>query len=341
MLKIIRILLVLFLFLVLLLVLVTASIWVILRSPQLTGKVIPPLVNSLGLPARITRLQISGQDYRFPGGITLRGVQADISVDQNSYQVAIAECIGKHLEGLLSAEGRSPYVSFRDAALTSKTVTLSGTRGFLQKITPKHWAGEVHIAALESQGLSLKSVSAVLSAGPRTLELSDIKAVAYDGTLTGRAAVNYSPLTYSADLLLEDWNAEKLETLNPGVFSNMRGSITLDLTVAGPAGGITVLTGDARLRAGSRMNAALLGPLVQHVPKKAQSRRLKIAVEQKELIRVNVAQAHFFHKTADTLGVDINLKSPDPNLDIQLTLDVNLDSGLSDVLTSFKELNLF
>ncbi len=194
---------------------------------------------------------------------------------------------------------------------------------------------KVEDAAYDLYGF--KDIEAILVADPRQLRLNDLKAQAYGGAVTGEILLDYVPrIAYSIALDLERIDLLKLQTVNPEVFSQVEGLVSGNVQVGGNEKSVTRLQSSLQMPQGGKIQAKWLGPVATYIPLGPQKSQLEGLIKVDGQVPVEKASVTLQNLTAEKATALMVINSRQLNLNINLTLDVNVEGGLQELLAQTK-----
>jgi len=205
------------------------------------------------------------------------------------------------------------------------SITLEQEQGY-------NFNGSLKVSRIDVQGVMAKDTRAKINISQEKIELSDIKLETCDGFVQGNADVYLNKPDFEINLQLEGLNAAMLEHIYPPVLSNVKGKLSGNMFLHGLQGGIENIECDFNMNQGSELNAVLLAALMAYIPDQVKTDKLIKAIKGQELFSVDKGQIRVYNENDQTLSSNILLQSKEMNLDVNVTVDFNIEGGIRNLL---------
>lgn len=267
--------------------------------------------------------------------LTFEDVSWTLEHGEESYAVNFkAVRISKVMNIIYS--GKGVLLQLDGGTVKASTLRLEGLYAEILSENREKWAGSVSVKEAESNNFQVRDIQAEAVITPKEADISGINGDSYKGRVMGSVHVYFVPsMRYVADVTLEGLDTAAMENINFSFFSQVRGRIYGTIEVRGPTGGFEEIHMNVRLNEDGEIQANVLEPLLDYIPKSTQEKTLRAAVKNNLRIRVNNAQMKLANQDSETVSADIQLKSDQLNLDLNVTVDFIIEGGMQGLLKYF------
>jgi hypothetical protein len=195
---------------------------------------------------------------------------------------------------------------------------------------------KLKVRAFEFDKYALTSLGASLMVDISQAKLTDFSAEFYNGRLNGIIGVDYlSQISYSIDVNLSKVDIAQLALVVPSLTS-LKGIVQGKITLRGTDDQLIELNAQFNELQGGQMKAELLTYLAQYIPQRQQIEDL---IKQNADIPLDRGDLTISSITDKKLATQIKLLSSKLNLDMNVTIDINIEDGLVSLLQHLKQLS--
>jgi len=211
-------------------------------------------------------------------------------------------------------------------------------RGFWTKaggsiFDPLSWTGIAENGILEWDRYRVENVNTRFRKTGKGVIFDHFAGDLYGGKVDGKIVLETDPVIYYDIILnITDLDIQKIERLHPDVFGKVRGRLRGDMRIQGGADGVRKLTGTLTADEGGKIQASLLEPLLKYIPQTQQKRLLQSVIMEDGLLPLQKADIGLSLIDAKTLVTHFDLESQEYNLDLDLTVELNVEGGLGQLL---------
>ncbi|MFH1359806.1 MAG: hypothetical protein ABIJ41_02070 [Candidatus Omnitrophota bacterium] len=280
----------------------------------------------------IRKFTITKQTYDFPKKLTFQNVSLLFDREQEAYSLDFKTIELSGLFGLIF-KNHPVALQAEGGLFETSAFCLEGLEVNLKTTDTKVWKGPVLIKKAKASGFEATNISGNAEVQSQKAVVSDIKGSSYRGKVTGRLTVHFAPdVRYEADIAFQDLDTHEMESINPSLFSQVRGQIYGTILIRGPAGGLETIQMNMQLGEGAELLAGVLQPLLKHIPKSTQRKEIQAAIKEGRMIGINDAALTLGNSDDKTVSTEILLKSKALNIDVDVKIDVNIEGGLQNLL---------
>lgn len=301
-----------------------------LSSPQWWGKFLVTSLNKSKGDVRVREILIDSVTLNVgKGSIHFKGVKTKFKVKQASYFLSTGDLIVDGLYGLL-APGSNIPIQAKHNALVSDQLNVSDIdiQGVvvLAHRQIERYEGEIMAKTLEFNKIVVSDVKSKVSGDLTKLKFSELTLALYQGQLKSEILIGFGEVSsLSINANYEGIDVAQLASLNPTLFSQMKGLVDGQVQVTAQDGKIKAFRGRGIAPHGGMVKAALIKFLLQYMPQKEQ---IEMLIAGNDDIPLNQAKIETVSFNDEKFASQIKLFSSQLNMDINLTLDINLEGGL-------------
>jgi hypothetical protein len=196
--------------------------------------------------------------------------------------------------------------------------------------------GNLHIDTVASAGGELTLVEAAFHGNEDKVVVDPWRGNWAGGLLAGKLTLAKDEYTIHADVLQVDLS--QLEEINEPVLGGMRGRLDGTLDLSADAQQIHSLKGYFAAPVGAEVRAALLKPIVAYIPASQQKDILVALITQNTNIFLDQADINLQSSQSEMITFHTHLASTKLNLNMTVTIDVNVEGGLKNLTNHISHL---
>ena len=336
--------LIFFFILILLASMAAGVVYYVLNAAWITERIVPRVFHMQVPDITMERLTLDTQHFSPDGSLTIErlmcilrdrtdrnGIHIDRITVSSLYPLLGLPQAGDQIGIILhKANIMSSYLRVVDVNVT--------TNVFLKKKSVGSIAGNVDITRGSYDGWRFSDASARFQGTPDDIVVNKIHTAFYGGTITGNVHVRpFAHGAYTVDLLLADVNVAQLARDKPELFSQIEGTTEMVIEITGTARELHSITVRADVIKDSKIDAALIGPLLQYVPNSTQRKEIELLIHEKKKIPLDTTVLAVKNTDSETVAATIQLVSKKYNLDINLTVDFHIEGGIINLLGLFQK----
>jgi hypothetical protein len=306
-----------------------------LNAAWVLEKAVPPLLKAAGSDYVLKKFTLAHQQFDLDGAYQLSGIALDLADRQAVTRLSLARL------GFSSLYPFIKQTQARTIDLTLSDLDVSRDRLRIQDASATaaidladthniEIRGTVTIDSVLNDGILITELSTPFECTPGGLRLSDIRGQLYDGSIIGHAFFqtaengSFQTIINGAGIDLV-----KLAHDKPELFGRVEGLANFSAHVEGRGDELSLLKVECRIVKDAKVNAAMLGPLMSYLPQQSTQRRdLEALIRTGSMIPLDTSVVHLRSISVETVTADIELKSTQFNLDINLTVDLNIEGGI-------------
>lgn len=327
----------LFIFGVASLLIIFGALVCIVQTPKLMAQIVKELVNTNQDDFVIKNLAFEDSGFLSDktGVYRIQNMTADVylkgdsnGIDLSARQILVKDIFsaaikGKALEGAVEGlDISNKEMSLFQADFNVK-IHIRNLQTFNAILSAKKF---------QWQDYELGNISSTLEISSEQIAFKDFYCDFYDGVLNGKIVLEtQNPLTYHMEIFLEDVDAVKLKEAQ-AVFDNIRGRLSGVMLIQGTPDAIESISGSVKAKEGGEVKAVLLQPILQYVPMPEQKKQLEAIIAKGGRIPLEVAKVDLSSIENDKITMHFILKSREYNLDLNLTIQLNVEGGLMGLL---------
>ena len=316
-------------FVFVLLCLAVAGIYVVTR-PWFVAQAIKSAVNARVKDLQLRDLTFEKIGVNSNGLVTIKDVRFTLRLFPREDQQWEGHIPVVYLDNLRSfVRSKKIFVSVERADAAADAVRLKGVSS---RMTLTFTGGKWHIAKGSVNGGSLSAGPITLSpleahfSGNENLLIADPwRARWADGNLSGRLTVVPEAYTMHADVAQVE-----LSEVAPNMRGRMNGSVEMEIQRSDNA--LTALSGHFDAPQGAQIPAAFLQPILSYIPASAQRDILEDLIAAGMDVFFDHADVRLKSAQSDSLNLLVKMDSKKLNLDLTVTVDLNVEGGLKGLI---------
>ena len=220
-------------------------------------------------------------------------------------------------------------VQLRELSLKT-TVTSSKNRCLISD-------GDIRIEAVLFNDMSLGTVDAQFHGDQDELIADSWHATWAGGKLSGRLTASQKAYTMHADVVQVDLS--EIVRMNHALPADIHGRLDGALNVKGTPRDITAIDGNFDALKGADIPAAFLKMLLPYLPPSAQKKDLERLIANNTNVFFDHADIHVASLDLESLNLRIRLASQKLNLNMDITVDLNVEGGFNSLLNRLYQLS--
>ncbi len=305
------------------------------QSPRVWEKVLLQLGNNRWPDIAIKSIAIEQVHLSRQGTLTITRLNARLKFKGSTYYLSTGHIQLSGLWGFSNLPLEIKHLALVSDAVNVSDLSLNGYAQF-EGFNFKQLDAVLTAAAIEYDKYLLADISTKLQADIKQVTGSDFKAGLYKGNLNGQIRLEYLPqLTYYVDMALAGVDIEELTKALPAL-SSMKGVVYGSIKLWAQADQLIELKAQFNQPKGGQIKAELLSYLAQYIPQRQQ---IEALIKDKADIFLDRADMSVSSLSDKKLAAQIKLLSAKLNLDMNVTIDINIDDGLLSLLSNLKQLS--
>jgi len=318
-----------------------ACLYIVCSSERVMQNVLMSSTNKFLEGMTVRDLVIKNQVCDLPRKFTFEDVSLKLEQGEETYAMSFRAVQISEVMSLICS-GKGAVLQLKDGSVKASTFRLDGLDVKIVSKSMQKWGGGVSVKEAESNGFQVRDIDAKTVITSKDAAISGINGDSYKGKVMGNAHVYFMPsVRYVADVKFEGLDTAEMEDVNLSLFSQVRGRIYGAIEVQGHAGGLENIHMNVGLNEDGEIQAKALEPLLAYIPKSIQKENIKAAIKDNRRIPVNKAQVKLADQGSETISADIQLKSDDLNLDVNVTVDIIIEGGLKSLLNYSSQISQF
>jgi|GEM_PF-5580907 len=316
-------------FVVVLLCLAVAGIYVVTR-PWFVAQAVKSAVNAQVKDFRLDDLDFGKVHIDGNGLVTVKDVSFALRLLPQEDQQWEGHVPVVYLDNLRSfVRSKKIFVSVERADAASDAVRLKGVSFQITfTFTGPKWhiaKGSVKGDSLSAGPITLIPFEAYFSGNENLLIVDSWRAQWAGGNLSGRLTVTPLNYTIQADIVQVELSE---------VSSNMRGRIngTTELEIQRVGNAVNAFNGHFDAPQGAQIPAALLQPILAYIPASTQRDILEKLIAAGLDVFFDHADVRLKSVQSDSLNLLVKTDSKKLNLDLAVTIDLNVEGGLKNLI---------
>lgn len=293
------------------------------------AKTLTKHLNASNKELKVREIVIDDAHVDFIKGVALfQGVAIKLKISSVSYFLSVGKCRIENILALLNPKAIL-NVDVNHLALVSDSVNASDV-GFEGKVILVNRAfdsyeGNIETPSLMYNQVAITDLRALIHGDSQTVKISKIDNHFYGGKVLGDVLIGLGEdNNLSVNINFNGVDLSLMEPINQEVFSQMHGLIDGQVQLTSKQGHVTAFRGRAIAPKGGIIKAELLKFLAQYVPQRAQ---IEALIAQQQMVPLDKAQLETVSFNDEKFASQIRLFSSQLNLDMNITLDINIDGG--------------
>ncbi len=312
-----------------------SALAVAVQSPRVWEKALLQGINNRWPDIALKSIAIERVHLSRQGILTLRHINARLKIKGSTYYLSTGHIQLSSLWSFSNLPIEIKHLAVVSDTINVSDLSLSGHAQF-QRFNFKQLDAVLKAVAVEYNKYLLADMSTKLQADTKQAVLGDFNAGFYKGTLNGVIRVDYLPqLTYRVDMALAGIDIEELTKAMPAL-SSMKGIVYGGVKLQGQADQLIELNAQFNEPKGGQIKAEVLSYLAQYIPQRQQ---IEALIKDKADIFLDRADMRISSVSDKKLAAQIKLLSTKLNLDMNVTVDINIDDGFLSLLSDVKRLS--
>ena len=193
--------------------------------------------------------------------------------------------------------------------------------------------GDMSISKVSYNRFKISDVRSRIEGKNGEIRLIDFFADCYEGKMRGEILLDYKDkLSYIIQSELTDVDISELRDLSESFFSQIQGRVNGNVKVSGNSQEVVSINGFFDMTSGGMIKAVLLSQIVAYLPQSVQRKELEELIAANGQVPLDKAAVSFQNMDRSQLKTDIDLESQKLNLDINLVIDINLDTDFAKLM---------
>lgn len=227
----------------------------------------------------------------------------------------------------------------KNARLQTSDLRIEGLDLNLQSKYLDQWDGLMIVKEFKKNNVQMTDIHTGVKINKQDIIFSEIQANLYKGKVTGELAVYLNPVfRYVSNITFNDIDTLLIEEVYPPFFSQVRDRLYGNGLIKGLTNDLETIQINLQLNEGGEVRAQLLSPLLSYIPRSQQYVVLEQAINENRRLVMDIATVALTSKGSDKLTALIILKSNELNLDMNLTIDFNIEGGFKALIENFDQL---
>ncbi len=322
-------------FLLALLCLTAAGIYVVTR-PWCVANIVKSAVNALGNDFQLRDLSFKKFTIDPAGSVVIKDVRFSFVFTRQKGQEWHGQIPAVYLDNLRSlAKSSKIIVSVERADVATREVRLKNVSlEMTLLLIGAKWnvsSASMRADSFAAPGIALSSLEASFSGNDSLMVVDSWRARWAQGELKGRLTVTPRDYTIHADI-----TQVELGEVAPGMRGRIDGNADIEVRNADNA--VTALDGHFDAPQGAQIPAAFLRPILSYIPPSTQRDILEKLIAAGTDVLFDHANARLKSLRSDSLNLLIEMDSEGLNLDLVVTIDLNVEGGLKSLLERLPQL---
>lgn len=323
---------------------VIGFVFLCLHNTSVMKASLPPFINLFWQGGEVVSLDVKSQHFQFPAMARLDGVRVLFSqqglpcvVDGERMEANLkpAKIRGQEWTGPVQWQGLNIKSSLFMVQQLNGNGQVEVRGGSL-----KNFHGKLQLGSfLFNQFLFLGGEPDVVG-DPLKIELTDLTMRFAGGRVTAEISLERAAsVRYIMQGQFEDVDLGRLVEDREPLFPDIKGKVSGDFALAGDGADIRELTSSFHLLPGGQVKAAMFQYLLNVIPDSQQRTELQKLIAQGGDVDLDKAEITVSNVGTEKLAWKIQLVSEKYNLDVNLTLDVNVEGGLNTLLANLEQVS--
>lgn len=185
--------------------------------------------------------------------------------------------------------------------------------------------GDLQAASASAQGIVLSDLKAKISGNENMLSAYPWSAQWAGGSLNGRLTV--SPGNYTIEMQVAQVDLSRIAQSLKDIHGLLDGAV--EITLQKGTNAIDGLNGNITAVKGAELQAVFLKPILNYIPRSTQREFLQGLIAQNANVFFDQVDVDLESVERDSLTLFIKLLSKKLNLDLAVTVDLNVEGGLN------------
>ena len=313
-----------------------------LKTPLVLEGIGPVVLNAWlpyrypGCRLKIIQLSIAKKSYRFPETLVFDNFDLVFKLAGDEYRIGFDRA---EIEGVavLLGEKKIMRMDIRgvDILAPQGHVSNANLKFLYNEAAIDYTRGIMTDAMLKVGVYELSDMKSRLFVNPGRLVFEPFSAGLYGGTVRGKITLDYRYAPdYQFRVKLESIDLKQLESVNPAVFSQVRGVLAGDVAVDGVGNKIRSLNSSFEITKQGSLKAVLLSPFVSYIPPSKARSTIEALIESGGYMPFSQGKLQVERLNSKSLRAVVDLRSPVLHLEDSQII-INLDAALGERLRIF------
>jgi hypothetical protein len=316
-----------------------SAVYWLMNSAPMYEFMVPRLFASMAFPAHVDHFSLQRASLGVDGQYQVKGLETQLSVDgENIFFAFDVFDVSNIITLIRGIADSSVTVSLRNGSVRFEKQSINGLdlRASLE-YPEKHVIYSRGTLAADHavfEALKTTEITALFELTPASMRIYNIEGFFYGGSIIADYLYDFDQSqAFEARLNIAGIDVERLGTDRPDLVSQLKGIANISLRLGGKEGTVELLEAEARFTKNGKISAALLAPLLTYIPQHSIQRKdLERLVELKQMIDLDKSVVQLKNAGADTVSATVQLASSRFNIDINLSIDVNVEGGVLNLL---------
>jgi hypothetical protein len=327
------------LFLLLGVLVVIVGVGLALNSAAVGEKVFPVLLNRYFQGPAVENLRIGRQVLELPDTFILEDVEFTFRNDK-AYTVHFKRFHVDAGEAYLSPV-RNVKLNMEGLSVSSKELEIRDVAAALKMpFSTKVFRGPVSASVFGFAPYRVTDLKAQAVISDDEIEFHEITAEGYAGQLKGQVVLDLKPqMPFLAQVELIGVELNEMEGVNPEFFSKLSGPVEGLMIFVGEAGHLRSLDVDLKTTSGGKVRASVLKQLIEYIPDEFQQQQFEAIDSAGGDVLLETAQLEVKSISEEQVKAHVVFASRQLNLQVDLTLEFNIEGGLRNMLGLLEKLS--
>lgn len=322
-------------FLVVVILLLAGPISYVLYSKSFLFYTVKKLIETNDPEAHIRIFDYQSRQFKFPGQLILNGVKLYLERKGQTEELRWNHLTVVHISGLFD-NPRKIRVLFDDFDADIPPSKINGLNLNLniELVNNKvsKMTGQLDASSAGFDNYKVVKVTSFIDGDEKQIRFNNLTAEGYRGKVQGQILLEYAPrLAYSIQCELLGIDLGSMQSANPALFSQVDGKFNGQAKIKGDLKIVSGLEAEFDIPQGGTIKAAWLKFVIDYIPPSAQKRDLDLLIKNDGNVPVEKATLQLRNLSPEKLTSVIKINSAKLNLDINLTVDINVEGGLNEL----------
>ncbi len=325
-----------------LVIIVVVSAGYLLNSKIFYEYFIPKYVERVSPDVFFTHFEIAKGKYSFPGELDFEGMKTSFVRNNRKYDFLIKQIkLNLFRDGLSWEKGK---IRIFDLSMGSKVVVFEHLNSSFMLSMPSRRDLKISDGSFDMDSAIVKSyrlnrLSGVFSLDDGNVRFNDVHFYSMDGEVAAEVSFKFDDGFsghMKGNFLKVD--PEELAKINPTFFSKIKGKVDGDIEADFRDMLPVSVKGKLSAPFGAFVRARLLKQLLAYLPVGPQKNKIVKFIKENREVEFQEARVDFRSLNENSVSMDVDLLCEDLNLDVNLTIDINLKGGLDQFLFGLRKL---
>lgn len=310
-----------------------------LNSAKVGEKLFPFLVNRYLNEPAIENLRIGRQALELPDTFMMEDVELTFRRDR-TYTVRFQRFHVDGGEAYLSP-ARNIKFNIKGLSVSSDQLELRDAAASLtMPLSTRVARGPVSVSSFTFDPYQVTDLKARAVVSGEEIELNDITAEGYGGRVQGQVILDLEPqVPFLAQVNFEGVELSEMQDVHPEFFSKLAGPVNGRMILLGETGHLRSLDVDLKTVGGGKVSASVLKRLIEYIPDGFQQQQFEAIDAAGGNVLLETAEVKIKSVSEEQVKADILFASRQLNVKVDLTLDLNIEGGLKNMLGLLEKLS--